>query len=552
MAQTTSELSDGKAVTTGNTLYMRPPELALWINTLPLADVGETYQRVMGAILQLNERDLSREERYEAMELFRDPLQYLSEGLKHHFIGASLPLTLRARGIADDLYQLQMEMAKGYQRIADESLALDTLHQDFTLLTTSLYRALYYLSQGLLTQYQIYEPNNGECWRIIHHCFEVAEQKGVQTSVIKDGHHHHSQAMTIEEQYKRILLLALANPFRYSQTDINWIYMLLDRWTPMCHFHPDDDLNEPQHACLVDLASDEGPSHITYSSVHRSMSCRTLDTGELVQTLQRSFPRASVQAPNQIPDPRLGPTTIHRKELLRSLITAWGPARKRRFSRSQPNTVDIEINLGLSAIHQLINDLAPQAPDSSTDDDERHMEADYESRGPKDAPNPSDDISYVCEVINESAEGLRLKWSNANKAKIRIGELVAIRQADDTAEPSGIAVIRWLKTTGMHAIEFGIQLLSPDAIPVTLRHFSGKDRVSDHDYLKGLFIPEFKATHQPASLILPAFLYHADDIVSLLMDNEEHYLRLTKAVETTQGYSRFHFASLNISQEQQH
>jgi len=553
MPQTTSKSSADHAGAAGAGMGLGVHEIEPWIKALPLADVGETYHRVSGALSQLNNGDLPGEERFAALELFRGTLQYLSEGLKHHFVGAALPLTLKARGIADQLYALHLEMAGGYQSIADELLELTALRRDFTMLATSLHRSLYYLNQGLLIHYQVYEPNNSECWRRLHRSYEAAERKGIQASIVKDQYRQNKQSTTIEDQYKQILLLALANPYRHSPADMTWIHLLLERWTPLCHFHPANEFDDLQHACVVDLAGDQPPSHIAYSTVPLSATYRVLDTSTLIQSLRNSILQNPDGAPDQPSKSGMPQSTIRWRTLVRSLITAWGMTTKRRFSRLPPQTSSIGINLGLSAIHRLIDNVDPVPAGETQGDGEWPQAPGFRHAGPiGDANNTEDSGTFLCDVINESAEGSRLRWHNTDKGKIRIGELVAVHHPHESGEMPGIATIRWLKTLGRHSVEFGVQLLSPDAIPITIRLYDGKDQESGHDYLKGLYIPEFKATRQPASLILPAFLYHANDIVSLMMDDQEHCLRLVKAIETTQGYSRFLFAALSSSHGAHH
>lgn len=549
MPQTISKLSDDPLGAAVGSSRLRIHEVESWIETLPLANVGEAYHRVLGALLKLNDSALPGQERFEALELFRRPIHYLSDALNHHFVGTSFPLPLRSRGIAAQLYDLHAEMARGYQGISGELLDLNTLRQDFMRLATSMHRSLYYLGQGLLTSYQVYESCSADCWRRIHRIYEAAERKGVQSSVVKDPYRRNKQETSVEEQYKQILLLALANPFRYSQADMVWIYTLLEHWTSQCRFHPANHFDELQYACLVDLASDEAPSYIAYSAVPHPQTCRLLDTSALIQSLLNSFPRSPDEFPKQASGSGAAQTTILWRDLLHALIAAWGLTTKRRFSRMQPKTTTVGINLGLSTIHQLIDNMDSRPANEAVGIDERPAAPNMRKTASTGRSTAVHGNTYLCEVINESADGSRLKWHNANKGRIRVGELIAIRHAQESGETPGIAVIRWLKNTSRHTVEFGIQLLSPDAISISIRLYHAKDQEPDQDYLQGLYIPEFKPTRQPASLILPAFLYHADDIVSLIMDHQEHCLRLVKAIETTQGFSRFHFASMAIAQD---
>ncbi len=514
-------------------------EVASWIEALPLADVGKTRHRVSSSLDKLITSDLPGQERFAALELFRSPIHYLSEALQPHFVGTAFPLTLKARGIADQLSELQMAMAEGYQGVSDELLDLNTVRQEFTMLATSLQRSLFYLGQVLLTSYQLYESISADCWRRIHRIYEAVERKGVHSSTVQDPYRQHQQSTTAEEQYKQILMLALTNPYRYSQTDIASIYSLLEQWTPQCRLYSADHPDAHQFACRVDLASNEPPSSIAYSAIPHSATCRLLDTSALIQSLPNSLPPGGDETSNHPTETQIPQTTVLWKDLLHSLATAWGLTAKRRYSRAFPETSGIAINLGLSAIHPLIDKLDSMSAMESARIKERP--------GTTDARN--DDETYLCEVIDESAGGSRLKWRNINKGKIRVGELIALRQTHAPGEMPGIGAIRWLKNTNQHTVEFGIQLISPGAVPIAVRLYNVNDQESDHDYLKGLYIPEFKAIRQPASLILPAFLYRVDDVISLVMDHREHCLQLVKAIETTQGFSRYYYSSLASPQE---
>ena len=109
-------------------IFLRAHEVESWIEALPLADVGETRHRVSSSLAKLITSDLPGQERFAALELFRGPIHYLSEALQPHFVGTAFPLTLKARGIADQLSELQMAMAEGYQGVSDELLDLNTCY----------------------------------------------------------------------------------------------------------------------------------------------------------------------------------------------------------------------------------------------------------------------------------------------------------------------------------------------------------------------------------------------------------------------------------------
>ncbi|MEJ2553943.1 MAG: hypothetical protein P8079_08025 [Gammaproteobacteria bacterium] len=423
MPQTISSSSDDQSGLDGASL--RPPihHLHAWVETLPLADVNQTYQRVLDMLLKINGGDLSCQEQFQALELLRSPLQYLSDSLRYQLMGTCLPLTIKTRGIAAQLFELHSEMAKGYQHICEVLYDLNAMRQDFTTLTTSLHRSLHYLSQGLLTGYQIYEPNSDDYWRRIHHTYDSAERKG-----------------------------------RHSQPDLAWIYTQLHHWAPLCQLRPADHFDEPRYGCLVDMASDGPPPYVADNPIPYPATCRLFETSALIDTLLNALPRNPEPLAAQESGTVMRQTMANRSSLLYALITAWSLTAKRKFSRMQSGAASISVRLGLSAIHQFI-DIRDAKPDAEEADKETPATADI-AKKPSSGEVTAGSGAYLCEVINESAGGACLKWRSANKSKIRVGELVAVGRSGESGAMPGIAVIRWLKSAGNHTVKFGVQLLS--------------------------------------------------------------------------------------------
>ena len=75
MPQSISTQSEDQWGTTVGSARLRIDEVESWIDTLPLGDVSETYSRVLSSLLKLNGSDFPSHERFEALELFRRPLQ---------------------------------------------------------------------------------------------------------------------------------------------------------------------------------------------------------------------------------------------------------------------------------------------------------------------------------------------------------------------------------------------------------------------------------------------------------------------------------------------
>jgi hypothetical protein len=203
----------------------------------------------------------------------------------------------------------------------------------------------------------------------------------------------------------------------------------------------------------------------------------------------------------------------------------------------------VEVSLGLNANHEMLARQFSSAGDSGGSG----ARPPFERKTSLPAKTAGDQMKYFCSVINESAGGTRLRWNGTGEGNIRVGELLAFRHPHQPEDSWSLAAIRWLKSSNSRTVEFGIQHLSPSAMPVSIRLEKAQGGETEHDYLKGFYLPELKAIRQPASLIVPSLLYHANDVIALKTNHQEHYLRLVNAIDSTPIFSRFQFVAADIA-----
>lgn len=515
------------------------PALEEWITTLPKANVGETRRLVSHALIEIQAMPLPAQQRFKALEPFRGVAKYLGESLKTQLAGVSFPLPSNLMQVAEALRDLHSQLAKGYMLITDELLVLDSLRQDFDLLTTSMQRALYYLGQGLLTGYQVYQPAASKQWHDIHRLYQAAERKGLQFSTVKDNEIHSGGITTVDTEYKRILLLALAEPNRLNQADMPILYGMLNHWAQKCRFVTDMPADKSRMLFAIDLGKDTAPTRLHHDLAAANMNVRLLDTTGLIISLRGLLPP-------EMPTDLKKYSTASWNQLVKQLAASWGMTARRRYSRYTAASPTTEIVFGLSACNQLL---------SSGDSAARENEYVRFGRSMPSLRNKpvarhgtaiiNGVIAYTSDVVNEGAGGSYLKWMHPDPNKMRIGEIVALRNTRHDDHPWCVAIIRWIKTLHSRGMEYGVQLLGPDAFPVTVR--SCEDDESGPDVSKCLFLPSIKSVGQPASLVVPTLLYRADDTVTVKWADREHQMKLGKVLDVTPIYSRFQCTALTLN-----
>lgn len=331
-----------------------PRAVEKWVKALPRADIGETTRMVYKALHELNRCAVSGADRFRIAELFREPVQYLSMSLKKHYIGLPFPLARKKQKVALLARELCAEMATSYKIIIESKLANDSKRLDQRMMTTTIHRAVRYLGQVLQRCYQIYVPTPNNLWREIHGLYLYAHASNLHNIVITDEWSEHDAASTIMELYKRIILLALAGPYRLRQTEMETLAGLLTQWSSHTQINEIVDPEQQSGMCSLNLNSDDPPGYLTLCGDANISYCRVLETTPLINIIGDFIANGvAIQSPGA-----LGKTHRLNVDVLRRLALTWGGMAKRNFARTNKNN-RILVTLGLPAIFHFIGDAHP-------------------------------------------------------------------------------------------------------------------------------------------------------------------------------------------------
>jgi hypothetical protein len=583
--------------------YGRPRDAERWINKLPTAAVGETAKQVYQALAEINRCDLDITSRFKILEHFRGPVQYINKALKRHFFGQPFPLSGKSAKIAELARELQAEMADGYKIIIETSVSGFFPRVDNRILLTSIHRAIRYLGLELLNSYEIYTRAPKNVWSEIHHLYLFAEHNGLDGKPVKDPLNKKSRTATILDLYKHTLLLALCNPYRLPQKEIDKVYRKLEGWAQHSSLHFVDDIHNPPGLFSVNLEKDEAPSYYIANKINGTTYVRVLNTHELTRVIREEVVDTTdvyseFSAFESSDD-------LH-QDTLRRLILAWGAVPKRGFSRIGKKH-DVKLTFGLNATHYYIakgkvdqplhnmqfeeNKIEKLAADKSDDGEkivfqerahfsstpvqqfgETSRQPDvwelasnpslqvdsvfsftsmanatperFNPNGEKTkvakTPDPYD--AYDALMTNESAGGCRLVWNNDKATKTVVGTIVGIQRTNEQLESQWtIGVIRWLKILDNQKMELGVEIFAPDALDVAIRKVNSNNGGTSPKYVRSLILPQLQNIKQPKTLLLPPTFILGDEL-ELRHENERIRIKLNRLLEATNTFCQFEFA----------
>jgi len=545
----------------------RPTAVEKWVTELPVANIGETARLVYNALTEINRAELADKNRLAILEQLRAPIAYLSETLAKHYLGASFPLTLKRRKVASLASELLAQMAIGYKIIVANSDVHGARHLNIERLSTAIYRAMDYLGEVILTAYQIYSPVPDNTWKDIHQLYKFAEQSNLLLSPIKDPVHRHNTKQNINNLYGRIVLLAVASPYRLSQTQIINLSKTLETWALQCKISKPDHYNTISCDFIIRLDADEHPTHLVFNDLDENENYRILDTSGLTNIIRDQISQTARR-------PGYEKENHFSQDMLHSLMLSWGLVPKRGVPRTN-KTKKLFISFGLSSTHSIISShgYTPEGAHDVLTLPQFTTRSQFTSQAIRSLNESEPDVwdmvyldpsfhaseknllpdnnvslykTHKCIVTNESAGGICLRWKCETSSLARVGELAGLSVSEKKdGIPWDIGVIRWMKSLDNDELELGIQILASMAIPVaTCLHST--DKITRY-YQRSLLIPELKSLRQHATLITPAGMYKPADIITINGSDSESKVQLTHATEATEGYTRFLFTIIEAT-----
>lgn len=568
---------------------IRPRKLAIWINALPRANLGETAKQIYTVLQETNQLAYPYQDRIRFLETLREPIDYVTSSMKKHFIGVSLPLPAKSQKIATITKELYSNMAQGYKIALEDMLANNLIIFDKKSLAELTHRSIRYIGQNFLSCYQSYSPFSINHWAELHKLYHFAEKRKLLKIKIRDEQNINVQKTSVSTEYARILLLSLSSPYHLRQGESGKIYNALERWLNDPIIHP-ITLDDEDHNKFIDnLSLAQGPTALSLAlamnnDVIDTHELRVIDTQDIAEKLEFELKNTEDVGLSTITtiDSML-PDLSH--DLLQRLLIAWGVASKRYFPRTNKNE-EIKITIGLSAAHQLITKKA-QAMDNGQYTNKYNDRAHFESteikinlKDPGTPSNASDvwGLVYPKEltgleplveqelslqdsskiqfkndpvnteakqyqtdnwlIVNESAKGMMINNQDEFKNKAQVGELVSIRrQTKSRTEKWSIGVIRWLKSDQDKSLQMGIETLNPNCAAIGIRAAS----TPNAPLQRTLMLPELVNLKQPACLITAPVPWREGHKIIINMLGKEIPATLSKSVQNTGLFAQFQF-----------
>ncbi|MFT6906589.1 MAG: hypothetical protein ACJAS1_003257 [Oleiphilaceae bacterium] len=541
-----------------------PASFKVWVDNLPLANVGEISRQLYQAIIEFNKLALAPLLRTQLLEILRSPMEYVCKELSKHFLNKSVVLPEKQQKIANLAQAIQIHLATGYKIVMVECASILSNEKQKKNFVHAAHRLFSEYGQVILRSCQLYTPTPKYIWLEMHRVYLFTESLNLLKYKIEDSQNKYQIETRVDQPYKRNLLLNSSRPNQLRQNDIQIAFDVFELWSDFVEIASD---KLDSSVFIVNMEQDSTPRYkslMTSSSPHHY----GFDTTDLVERIHEYLNLTDPQnkiVTDTLPSEILSIPKNVSDILLNHLNQALGVLTKRSFKRIA-NEGTLNICVGLSASHYFSSGKTSfhvqmlQSNTNGTESDNNIFLTQtllkdawsdaYDGGGrqastPSDAPisfsTPgSDDTSnaypnYEVPLVNTSPGGYCLQWKGEIPSNIQAGEILSIRE--NVKQPWRIAVIRWIRHIKQSGTQIGIELLAPSAKPcgVQLLHKTG----DPSEYLRGLLLPEISAIGQAASLITPRVPFKSGQKVSIKFVDAEGKCQLEKRVSATGSFSQF-------------
>jgi len=539
----------------------RARQLSQWAQELPIGNASLAGHQMLEKLKTLNRSRYSCKERLQLHNCLRPVFGELLHAIRQPLRQASIPLDRKLQYTADLMQQLLEAMAGGYKLVVTELAMSDSPREhNQMLLQEASYLAIRYLGQRLIEAYSLYASEPAHVWADLNQLYWYSEQKHLHTRGVDDPYPDTPLPIkqNIDNAYKRILLLALAEPYHLMQYEADDMYRMVATFIETCTLEPFTQL-VTQGEYLIDLDTDEGPYFLSRENEHPTQSLRLIDITAVKQQLNQHLHRLLRSNMHNAELEAVSLVERQQRDMLLRLADAWSASLVRKTQRFSLDA-KVELTSGLNASHFFVSGQSVFTPEidalrlarglDKVDDDTHTVFASaYREALQKDRRHSHQNYALnPWWQRNISPIGIALNAQDANRQlDVRVGELVVYRFSGKRLQRWQVGVIRWLTTQYSSEepamVNVGIMNLSNGAVPVGTKAIQGLG--TGTDYFRSLFIPKQVSLQQTRSLIVPAFLYDVGSVLVMNMKQRLSHVRLTRVLLSTRSFTQFEFEVTN-------
>ncbi len=510
-----------------------------WVAALPLANFLATARMLVECLHAMNRLRIAPAERLEALEILRAPVTQLANLIDKQIIGASFPLPPQRAELGTLAQEFQSELALGYRIALYDFCApngsVPMLRGKSVALAAV--RALLHGGARLHKAYLLYRTPPQGAWQALHDVFRFASSLGLDGKAVDDAVLR--VPLTARNAYVHALLLALANPYRYTQRELLEVIALTSTFAPYCELRKASVTGDSIHG--IDIQGDSGPGYLPEERVAAGDGVMTIDLSGLLTHIENQI--AGLPPGLRVTTFRLrgGVAVQADLDLTRRLVDGWSSDGARGQARLPGGHV-LQSVIGLHDLHFVLagnedfESFLRRVRGMSINLSERESGASWAIG----SGEHSRTQRLPVRIQDQSLAGYRVLWERGGPGetvRAKVGELVGLSLRDTVggAPDWMVGLIRWIRIDDEGGVDAGIELLSRRA------HAIGANAIDDtgnvRSDMRGVLLAPMRS-EDPAvygSLLAPGLFEREPAAIELTIPADPHHWPSSPCVLTVQG-----------------
>ncbi|HSX59643.1 MAG TPA: hypothetical protein VLF18_05545 [Tahibacter sp.] len=504
-----------------------------WLNHLPLANPAATSRQLLDALMVMNRMRIEPQQRLDALELLRGPVLQVIGSIDRQILLESFPLAPPKMQLARTAQDFEREIGLGYVQILHDFCApggkVPFLKGKSVALAAV--RALQHYGNLLAKAYTLYHTPPAGVWLRLHDVFVAAVQLRLDDKTATDPSLGGAE-LSPRHAYAHALLLALSNPYRYTQREMADVFALTRALAPYCQIGHG---RAPVAGFAVLTDQDQGVGYVPEERQLAAEGLLSFDPHPVQRMIEGHVQLLPPGADFLTFRLKGGPPVQARRSVVDRLTRSWGGSAERGHARLAAGH-QLDTVIGLHALHHML------AGNEDFDAFLRRVRGQAISLTARESASSwatqSSEVRPVVQrarVLDQSLGGYRLVWDKADLARAKVGELVgltptAAEDDEDDDRDWMVGVIRWIRIDDADSVDAGIELLARRAQPVGIASFepTGSVRAA----MRGVLLLDQDNGH--AMTVLAPHLF----------DRHAHELELTRPADPLDWETRASVARL--------
>ena len=327
-----------------------------WLTALQRHEPESALHDIYEKLHALNRLQIDAQRRFQLLEMFRAPVQSLSNHISQKIAHGLLPLQDPEHNGAELVRAVAVEMAFGYKTVVLALASMRYPNRSSGALCYAIHRALWYLTSSLYQSALFYSPYPPGTWSEIHGLFAYGKDLELHDDAINDELNSTRKSSSIAHLYKHALLFGLSDPYQMPTVVTMKIHRYLHRWAStviLARF-----VTPPTTRCqfIIDPMEDRAPMpYARFQDAKKRKGLLLLDTRGITRLAHDQW--RDLQAGDAPLSSGLdrGFFDYDGIAMLEKVVPAWGIGMTRESQREQRRE-PFELVLGVAAANFCVND----------------------------------------------------------------------------------------------------------------------------------------------------------------------------------------------------